>query len=892
MSKKLSIFLLFMMTLATAAQAATRYSVATGNWGSTSTWSASSGGASGASVPVAGDDVVIERGLRVTVNVAAACATILMNATGTQNTILEISGSNTLTVSGDFTFNGTGTNYCDLNFLANGTVNLGAAFTGTLGRLGCGTGTMNFNGGDQTITRAWLYNLVLSGSGTKTMQTGASSKADGSFTISGTASATLVQDFPVGGNLSIGNGATLDTSTYTVNRNTAGGTLTVSSGGTLKIGGTNTIPSNYSTHSIGATSTIEYNGTAQTVSALNSSQTYGNLTLSGSGNKTFSAARTISGTLSISGTAKALLSNGTTSSANAIKLGGAPQVSGSWGSSGSSATNKNDTYFVAANTGIINVTTGCSSAGTWLGTTSTDWNEASNWCGGIPTASTNVTIPSGTTYAPHIGAAGGVCNNMTISSGATLTVDGAYNLTVSGNWTNNGGTFTPGTGTVTFNGTGAQAIGGTEASQTFYNVVVSKTAGQTLSVGGSTTALTVNNLTETTGNFTAPATLTINGNATLTSGTFTAGANTNIAGDWTNNGATFTPGAGTVTFGGTSAQALGGSDPSTFNNLTLNNLNGLTLGAPVTVNNVLTLTSGKIATGASLLILPTTATVSGADAGKYIYGTVQRAFTSGSPSFTFPIGDASLYAPVALSFTGISTPGNITASVTGSDCTKIAGSLIDSTRSVNHCWTLANDTTVFTSYAATFSYGSGSDVDVGAVPANFIVQNYSGGSWTTLTDSGTPSGTSATVSGVSAFGDFAIGDCKPPSLTVITSANPNPNAAPGEVITYTVQVTNSGAGPAMNVEVTNQLSRHVAWSLNAYGAGVPFSLSQGTPASGLTLGTPVYSDDNGSTWTYTPVSGAGGAPAGYDNNVTNWKIPMSGTMNASGAIFTFISRRV
>jgi hypothetical protein len=45
---------------------ATRYSVATGNWNATSTWSTSSGGTSGASVPANGDVVFIEGGFTVT----------------------------------------------------------------------------------------------------------------------------------------------------------------------------------------------------------------------------------------------------------------------------------------------------------------------------------------------------------------------------------------------------------------------------------------------------------------------------------------------------------------------------------------------------------------------------------------------------------------------------------------------------------------------------------------------------------------------------------------------------------------------------------------------------------------------------------------------------------
>ncbi len=109
---------------------------------------------------------------------------------------------------------------------------------------------------------------------------------------------------------------------------------------------------------------------------------------------------------------------------------------------------------------------------------------------------------------------------------------------------------------------------------------------------------------------------------------------------------------------------------------------------------------------------------------------------------------------------------------------------------------------------------------------------------------------------------------------------------PGQSIVYTVQLVNFGAGTATGVVLKDDLSPYTALGLNSYGAGVVFQFSDGTPASGLSLGTPVYSSDNGATWTYSPVSGGGGAPAGYDGNVTNWKIPMTGTMNANGATCT------
>jgi len=48
--------------------------------------------------------------------------------------------------------------------------------------------------------------------------------------------------------------------------------------------------------------------------------------------------------------------------------------------------------------------------------------------------------------------------------------------------------------------------------------------------------------------------------------------------------------------------------------------------------------------------------------------------------------------------------------------------------------------------------------------------------------------------------------------------------------------------------------------------------------TGLTVSV-AYSNDNGSTWTYTPVSGGGGALSGYDRNVTNIKWTFTGNLS-------------
>ena len=71
------------------------------------------------------------------------------------------------------------------------------------------------------------------------------------------------------------------------------------------------------------------------------------------------------------------------------------------------------------------------------------------------------------------------------------------------------------------------------------------------------------------------------------------------------------------------------------------------------------------------------------------------------------------------------------------------------------------------------------------------------------------------------------------------------------------------------------------------------SITGSTGTTGLTA-TIEYSNDGGTTWTYTPVSGGGGAPAGYDRSVTNIRWTFTGNLsqtspNNTGSV-TFTSR--
>ena len=116
---KIAFLAVFFMHTAFTLSAADRYSVTSGNWNATSTWSASSGGPPGASVPVAGDDVYIESNHTITVTANAACTSITFSGNGST---LTVNSSIILAVSGTVTKNKLNSNSSSL-ITGQGTLN-------------------------------------------------------------------------------------------------------------------------------------------------------------------------------------------------------------------------------------------------------------------------------------------------------------------------------------------------------------------------------------------------------------------------------------------------------------------------------------------------------------------------------------------------------------------------------------------------------------------------------------------------------------------------------------------------------------------------------------------------------------------------------------------------
>jgi hypothetical protein len=191
----------------------------------------------------------------------------------------------------------------------------------------------------------------------------------------------------------------------------------------------------------------------------------------------------------------------------------------------------------------------------WIGVTSTDWQDPTNWSStgppGPPDVTTDVTISSGTPYQPVL-TADAAASDLTMASASTFTM-GSYNLNLTGKFSNNGGTFTS-NGTITMS-----AASGTitidPGASSFYNLVIAGAA-----------------------SFRSANSITVANDFTINSGknfTIANSAHTlTIGNNWTSTGATFTHGNGKVVFNknsGTCSLITGtsGSGGVTFYNLSI-----------------------------------------------------------------------------------------------------------------------------------------------------------------------------------------------------------------------------------------------------------------------------------------------------------------------------------
>ncbi len=167
------------------------------------------------------------------------------------------------------------------------------------------------------------------------------------------------------------------------------------------------------------------------------------------------------------------------------------------------------------------VTVSVTAVGTWLGISNV-WNDPANWCGGIPTSSTNVTIPVSANY-PVITTQLPVCNNLTLVAGTSLTVQGklAIHGTIS-----NAGTFITKDGTIEMAGSTAQTIpAGVFQNNNLRNLII---ANSSVTLGGNLNLLNKLSFSGSNRTFATAGFLTLKSSDTLTAS----------VGDLTNNNTT------------------------------------------------------------------------------------------------------------------------------------------------------------------------------------------------------------------------------------------------------------------------------------------------------------------------------------------------------------------
>ena len=401
---------------------------------------------------------------------------------------------------------------------------------------------------------------------------------------------------------------------------------------------------------------------------------------------------------------------------------------------------------------------------------------------------------------------------VTLTAGSLNGGSGMLNVNAAGAaWNGTGSVFSAGTGTVNFGAVGAQTLAA--SSTTFNNLTFSGSGLKTLT----TATCTINGILSMEGTATvsavptygAASTLQYKGSALQTTGPefpalfagsggviinnangVTLGASSGISFGLMLTSGTFAVGAFTLTLNGpaisgtptnlsttsSSSLSFGGSSSGVqipgsvlaLNNLTIANSNGVTLNSSPIISGTLTLTSGILTTGSNIIQAAVAARTTG-----YVNGSLKLPVATGAGvTKTFYIGDATSYTPVTVVFASVSGAGFLTVNTTAGQHPNISTSGINNSMDVNRYYSLVNSGTAFTTFSPTFTFVPG-DIIGGANPANFIIRRYNAG-WF-LTTIGTRNPTNTTATGVTAFGDFAIGIVQSLDHLTLVLASPQTN---------------------------------------------------------------------------------------------------------------------
>ena len=153
-------------------------------------------------------------------------------------------------------------------------------------------------------------------------------------------------------------------------------------------------------------------------------------------------------------------------------------------------------------------------------------------------------------------------------------------------------------------------------------------------------------------------------------------------------------------------------------------------------------------------------------------------------------------------------------------------------------------------------------LSTGVTTASALIMDFSGSSYHYNNDFGL---------GVNSITIMAI-PAPVPNVGLQKSVSPTSAAQliPGADLVYAIAFTNSGTASASSLVVTDPIPANTDFKVG--------SVTSSLGTTGLTVAV-AYSNNGGSTWTYTPVSGGGGASSGYDRDVTNIKWTFTGSLS-------------
>lgn len=153
-------------------------------------------------------------------------------------------------------------------------------------------------------------------------------------------------------------------------------------------------------------------------------------------------------------------------------------------------------------------------------------------------------------------------------------------------------------------------------------------------------------------------------------------------------------------------------------------------------------------------------------------------------------------------------------------------------------------------------------LSTGVTTASTLINDFSGSSYHYNSDYG------------SAISSITITALPAPVPNVGLAKSVSPSGAaqtvPGADLTYTITFTNGGTAAASSLVIVDPIPNNTDFKVG--------SVTNNLGSTGLTV-VVAYSNDGGSTYVYAPGSGGGGAPAGYDRNVTNIRWTFSGNLS-------------